>query len=96
MSSSKDIEVLFDADLVALADTAELVAICASVVDADFESRLVAPPRHNVDFGTGRLVFTIGGLDDTIGFRVYDTFPGSRNTRLSRSGTGRRGRYKVW
>lgn len=61
MSSSNDIEVLFDADLGDLVDMAQLVAICASAVDADHQDRLVAPPRHSVDFGTGRLVFTTGG-----------------------------------
>lgn len=82
MSSSDEVQVLFDSDLSALVDMAHLVAVCAHAVDADADGRLVAPPRHSVDFGDGRLVFTAGGLDNTVGFRAYDTFRGSRQDQV--------------
>lgn len=49
-------------------------AVRAQIV-ADAEGRVVAPPRHHVDFGAGGLTFTCGGNDELAGFRVYDTFP---------------------
>jgi len=82
VSSPNEIRVLFDVDIDENLDMATLVEVCRVAVDADTAGRLVAPPRHGVDFGTGRLVFTTGGLDDTIGFRAYDTFPGSRQDQV--------------
>jgi len=82
MSAANEIRVLFDADIAEDLDMAALVAVCRDAIDADTADRLVAPPRHSVDFGTGRLVFTTGGLDDTVGFRAYDTFPGSRQDQV--------------
>jgi len=74
--------ILTDADLERdLNRTLELVL--AGVKDAllaHAEGRLVAPPRFAVDAGPGRLVFTVG-VEPTrtraMGFRVYETFPGS-------------------
>ncbi len=82
MNSTSDIVVLFDADVRACAQMDQLVAICAEAVDADADARLVAPPRSSVEFEAGRLVFTTGGLDDVVGFRAYDTFPGSRQDQV--------------
>ncbi len=82
MDSSTDIQVLFDRDLATGTNMAHLVEVCADAIDADADDRLVAPPRHSVDFGDGRLVFTTGGLADTVGFRAYDTFPESRQDQV--------------
>ena len=82
VSSSNEVKVLFDADLDKHLDMASLVAICRRAIDADAEDRLVAPPRHSVEFGDGQLVFTTGGLDDTIGFRAYGTFPRSKQDQV--------------
>jgi ornithine cyclodeaminase/alanine dehydrogenase-like protein (mu-crystallin family) len=46
---------------------------------ADTENALVAPPRFSVDAEKGSLVFTAGAetkYSESIGFRVYVTFPG--------------------
>ena len=82
MTARDDVQVLFDDDLSTHPPMAHLVAICAHAIDADADGRLVAPPRHGVDVGAGRLVFTTGGLGGTVGFRAYDTFPGSRQDQI--------------
>lgn len=82
MTSRNDVRVLFDSDLSSGASMTRLVEICARAIDADASGSLVAPPRHSVDFGTGRLVLTTGGFGDTVGFRAYDTFPGSRQDQV--------------
>ncbi len=82
MEASHDIQVLFNADLASRTNMAHLIEVCAHALDADVDNRLVAPPRHSVDFATGRLVFTTGGLDDVVGFRAYDTFPRSRQDQV--------------
>lgn len=52
----------------------EMRQAIAATITADARAEAVAPPRHVVDFGTGGLVFTIGGPSDLAGFRVYQTF----------------------
>ncbi len=41
---------------------------------ADYHGETTSPPRHAVDFGDGRIVFTTGGVGQTVGFRAYETF----------------------
>jgi alanine dehydrogenase len=74
----ESLTILSDADVKRLADMGELVALLMDYFRARPEGRMVAPPRHAVEFGDrGRLVFTIGGVagrEGFAGFRVYDTF----------------------
>lgn len=47
------------------------------------DGHVVSPPRHTVAAGSGALTFTIGAelnRTKTIGFRVYDTYPGRDGT----------------
>ncbi|MEX1179819.1 MAG: ornithine cyclodeaminase family protein [Cucumibacter sp.] len=46
----------------------------ARTIAADARGEAVAPPRHIVDFGTGGLIFTIGGAAGIAGFRAYQSF----------------------
>lgn len=79
--------ILGDADVEALARMPDLVAVIERCLQAKAQGRLVAPPRHNVPFDTGQLVFTIGGINGEqggagiAGFRVYETFRGSGSAR---------------
>ncbi|MGB8986168.1 MAG: NAD(P)-binding domain-containing protein [Candidatus Sulfotelmatobacter sp.] len=74
------IPVLRDEDILPLLDMQALIPLMEEFLRARHSGHTVAPPRHNVEFPPfGRLVFTIGGLNNAdralAGFRVYDTFP---------------------
>jgi len=75
--------VLEDSDVLELATMAEIVATIERCFEAKIGGRLIAPPRHSVDFDDGALVFTIGGLmrhgrwPGIAGFRAYETFAGT-------------------
>lgn len=81
------VPILYDDDVLALAEMGELVALVENCLRARAAGRLVAPPRHTVAFGDrGKLVFTIGGVDrdespGAAGFRVYETFAGAGRQR---------------
>lgn len=51
-----------------------------SFVAEDFAGKATAPPRHSVDFHTGRIVFTTGGNDRLAGFRAYESFASPQRT----------------
>jgi ornithine cyclodeaminase/alanine dehydrogenase-like protein (mu-crystallin family) len=74
------LRILTDADVAARADMRALIAVIERALRAKAEGRLVAPPRHRVEFGErGGLVFTVGGVigdGDLAGFRAYETFQG--------------------
>lgn len=70
-------EILQDADIECVPITAFLDAISEFLV-ADFEGHATSPPRQIVDFPSGKIVFTSGGLGALAGFRAYETF-NSRN-----------------
>jgi ornithine cyclodeaminase len=80
--------ILTDADVAARADMRAMVAVIERALRAKAEGRLVAPPRHRVEFpDRGSLVFTVGGIiddGDLAGFRVYETFqrPGDNRAQL--------------
>lgn len=79
-------EILTDAEVVARADMARIIAAMEEVFRARAAGSFIAPPRHVVPFpGRGSLVFTIGGgLVDgrsLAGFRVYETFAAPCITR---------------
>ena len=82
MAAERSIPVLSDREVDTLADMAELVGICDDAVAAAFVEDMTAPARHAVDFGTGRLVFTAGGTGRVVGFRAYETFPGSQQDQV--------------
>jgi ornithine cyclodeaminase len=77
--------ILTDTDVAARADMRSLIAVIEQALRAKAEGRLVAPPRHRVEFGDrGGLVFTVGGVigdGDLAGFRAYETFRGPDNNR---------------
>ncbi|BFI95788.1 MAG: hypothetical protein RSP_12980 [Rhodanobacter sp.] len=52
----------------------------ADFVIADFMGETTAPPRHAVDFHTGKIVFTTGGNDRLAGFRAYESFASRQRT----------------
>lgn len=66
--------VLTDADVERLADMPALVGAMIEALKTKARGRLVAPPRHGVEFADGSLVFTVGGTDAIAGFRAYQTF----------------------
>jgi ornithine cyclodeaminase len=69
--------ILTDDDIAKVPFTIILKAVRRHIL-ADFRGETTAPPRHTVDFGSGALVFTSGGTANHAGFRVYDTFGGSK------------------
>jgi ornithine cyclodeaminase/alanine dehydrogenase-like protein (mu-crystallin family) len=79
------LRILTDADVAARADMRALIALIERALRAKAEGRLVAPPRHRVEFGErGGLVFTVGGVigdGDLAGFRAYETFRGPDDNR---------------
>ena len=66
--------ILTDADVERLADMPALVDAMIEALRTKARGRLVAPPRHGVEFAEGSLVFTVGGTDALAGFRAYQTF----------------------
>lgn len=82
MTLERSIPVLNDGDVEALADMVEIIRICDDAVVAAALDNLTAPARQTVDFGAGRLVFTAGGNNRAVGFRAYETFPGSRQEQV--------------
>ena len=66
--------VLTDEDVERLADMPALVDAMIEALKTKARGRLVAPPRHGVEFAGGSLVFTVGGTDAIAGFRAYQTF----------------------
>jgi ornithine cyclodeaminase len=82
MAARREIRVLTDHDVVGLANMAELVRVCAHAVQADAANLLSAPARHAVDLGSGQIVFTTGGDDHAVGFRAYETMPGSKQDQV--------------
>ncbi len=82
MATDRAIPVLSDNDIEAAVDIASLVAICDAAVESANTETLTAPARHAVDFGQGQLVFTVGGDDQAVGFRAYDTFPNSKQDQV--------------
>ncbi|HET6221991.1 MAG TPA: hypothetical protein VFE11_07485 [Dongiaceae bacterium] len=77
--------ILTDADVAARADMRALIAVIERALRAKAAGRLVAPPRHRVEFDDrGALVFTVGGVigdGDLAGFRAYETFQGPADSR---------------
>jgi ornithine cyclodeaminase len=75
-----------DSDL----DRPEMMPAALQAIDAALRAKrrgeLVGPPRQHLPVGElGELVFTIGGLlgvEPVAGFRVYDTFSGSRQDQV--------------
>lgn len=82
LPGSKAVPVLFDPDVERLAVMRDLVEVCRSGLEADFRGDLIAPPRHQVDFHNGNLIFTTGGTLDVVGFRAYETFPNSKQDQV--------------
>ena len=74
--------ILEEADLRNVNAAQTAVGAVRAAVEAHGRGLLVAPPRHQVDFDTGALVFTVGGTAEVAGFRVYDTFPDSPEQQL--------------
>jgi ornithine cyclodeaminase len=74
--------ILADADLQTSEVMQAALPAVREAVELHRRGALVAPPRHEVSFGPGSLVFTIGGTELAPGFRVYETFPGSRQDQL--------------
>jgi hypothetical protein len=73
--------VLDNDQVAALAEMRELIDVAETCFVAKAEKRLVAPPRHMVDFAGPQPMFTIGGINDAnggglAGFGVYETTPG--------------------
>ncbi len=71
---------LTDADVDRQLPMADAIRIMEEAFRAKSEGRLHSPPRHYVRFPSGALVFTVGGdttYSSVVGFRVYNTFPGS-------------------
>lgn len=58
------------------------VAAVREAVHAHEQEQLIAPPRHTVRLDDGALVFTTGGTPTIAGFRVYDTFPDSKQDQI--------------
>jgi ornithine cyclodeaminase len=77
--------ILTDADVAARADMGAVIAVIERALRAKAAGRLVAPPRHRVEFANrGSLVFTVGGVigdGDLAGFRAYETFRGADDNR---------------
>lgn len=79
-------QILTDADL----DRPEMMSAALQAVETALRAKrrgqLVGPPRQHVRIGDmGELVFTVGGQIGTApiaGFRVYDTFAGSRQEQV--------------
>lgn len=74
------ISILTDENILPLLDMQDLIPLMEEFLRARHAGETVAPPRHSVEFPPfGRLVFTIGGMNNAdrslAGFRVYDTFP---------------------
>lgn len=65
--------ILSDADIERVPFAPLIAAVRAHII-ADAAVETVAPPRHNVRFREGDLVFTIGGDSKIAGFRAYQTF----------------------
>src|SRR5579872_3292611 len=70
--------VLKDDDVEKYGDMHLAIGAVERALKAQADGKLVALPRHYVDFSPGgRLVFTIGGAvgeRGAVGFRAYDTF----------------------
>jgi len=79
------VQVLDDADVVALADMAELVEVCRQVTVTAAAGIAATPPRVRVGITPEEdedVVFTVGGLPDAWGFRAYDTTSGGTDDQL--------------
>lgn len=74
--------VLHDGDLCNMEAARVAVAAAREAVLAHGRGALVAPPRYEVTFEAGTLVFTVGGTSEAVGFRAYDTFPDSRQDQV--------------
>ena len=71
---------LTDEDVDRLLPMKDAITVMETAFRAKNAGHLVSPPRHYVRFPRGSLVFTVGGDDvgtGVVGFRVYNTFPGS-------------------
>ncbi|MFZ0830588.1 MAG: ornithine cyclodeaminase family protein [Thermoplasmata archaeon] len=71
---------LTDADVDRFLPMKDAIRVMEQSFRAKSEGHLVSPPRHYVRFSRGSLVFTVGGDEvgaGMVGFRVYNTFPGS-------------------
>lgn len=75
--------ILGDADVWRCLAMPRAVEAVRKALDARRRGTLAAPPRHQVSTGPGSLVFTVGGEDGLAGFRVYDTFAGSRQDQVT-------------
>jgi ornithine cyclodeaminase/alanine dehydrogenase-like protein (mu-crystallin family) len=74
------VKTLTDADVDRLLPMKDAIHVMEQAFRVKSEGHLVSPPRHYVRFSHGSLVFTVGGTDareGVVGFRVYNTFPGS-------------------
>ncbi len=82
MIADPGVIVMTDHDVATTVDMAAVVEICDGAIVADLAEQLTAPARHVVDFGPGRVAFTVGGVEDAVGFRSYETFPGSQQDQV--------------
>lgn len=73
-------EILNDSDIERVPISVFAKAISSFVV-ADFQGETSAPPRQAVDFPSGKIVFTSGGIGNLAGFRAYETFRSNDRTR---------------
>jgi ornithine cyclodeaminase/alanine dehydrogenase-like protein (mu-crystallin family) len=72
-------QILTDDDVRKTLTMETAVAVMEQALRARAEGALVAPPRFSVEVGEGGLMFTAGAetaYSRSLGFRVYDTFPG--------------------
>jgi ornithine cyclodeaminase/alanine dehydrogenase-like protein (mu-crystallin family) len=76
-------KILTDKDVWSGLDMSRAIAAIRGALDARRDGTLVAPPRHAVNTGPGSLVFTVGGQAGFAGFRVYDTYPNSRQDQVT-------------
>lgn len=77
------VKILTDSDVWAGLDMHSAIAAVRRALAAHCDGTLVAPPRHGVSTGPGSLVFTVGGQGSLAGFRVYDTYPDSKQDQLT-------------
>ena len=78
--------ILSDADVRRLSDANAAIAAVETALRAKADGRLIAPPRHSVDFPDGALVFTIGGTkgaQSIAGFRAYSTWEGASDRQVT-------------
>lgn len=76
------VKVLTDADVWGGLEMARAIEGVRTALAARRAGTLVAPPRHYVNTGPGSLVFTVGGEAGFAGFRVYDTYRGSKQDQV--------------